>query len=611
MAPSDFPLPICAGGPRRRRQTVRLKLPVMRSCYATTHVALQYARVEASGGHSWAIMRNKVLGGEIEVGGLQPRATHRFRLVGFEASSDSVMTPGASTPPFVTDMMHAPLLAPPTALPTSSASYTLTWPSDSPCRPAPRWRSVRRRREAGGDGGAAAVSAGGVGGRSLLERRPSRTHRHRLATTTALATAIAIAPPPRLIHSTGRAAGLSARGQLPGGWSGGRGPDTCAWGSSASRSGASKLRAGPSRPCDARSSGRPAGRGWRWSCRRRRRRGAGCSRRERRTRGGGGRGYEARCSRRREGAGDAAELLQHTRRRLLALTAAGGRKCTLSSTRGAPHGRPPTPTPSCRCPHASSAASEGRGCRRLAAPFGLGSSHPTAATGAARSWGGGAGEATAPPAAPPPPPPRGAGQRCHAAQTPAICRLPPDPPPPPPSPLLYPSPRPSAPSPSPPPPRPPSPPRRPNRRPPAPRPSCRPPRHPSAAAPRLCASRALYPEATHEGETGLDEWQATRVSGGISGCSSGQPHERGAPRCAPSCEDPSRGTAHSAAALCDFCARLELEHAGWHTVDATNVTSIGAASGHAPSSSYHNSVARRRAVQGAGATHRRGHAVVA
>ena len=113
MAPSDFPLPIFA--PEVRAfvdcQTVRLKLPVMRSCYATTHVALQYARVEASGGHSWAIMRNKVLGGEIEVGGLQPRATHRFRLVGFEASSDSVMTPGASTPPFVTDMMHARQLA--------------------------------------------------------------------------------------------------------------------------------------------------------------------------------------------------------------------------------------------------------------------------------------------------------------------------------------------------------------------------------------------------------------------------------------------------------------------------------------------------------------------
>ena len=78
-------------------------------------------------------------------GGLQPTATHRFRLVGFEATADTVLMPGASTPPFVTDMLRAHLLTPPTAIPTSSASYTLTWPGDSPCRPHARWRVSYRR----------------------------------------------------------------------------------------------------------------------------------------------------------------------------------------------------------------------------------------------------------------------------------------------------------------------------------------------------------------------------------------------------------------------------------------------------------------------------------
>jgi hypothetical protein len=145
MLPSDFPVPILAPEVTGFIDcaTVRLKLPVLRYCYATTQMALQYAHgdVDADADPKrWSLMRNNVLGGEIEVGKLQPYAVHRFRLVGFEASDESSFTPGAATPPFVTDMVNSHLLEPPTAVATSSASYTLRWPMESHCRPRPRWR---------------------------------------------------------------------------------------------------------------------------------------------------------------------------------------------------------------------------------------------------------------------------------------------------------------------------------------------------------------------------------------------------------------------------------------------------------------------------------------
>ena len=78
------------------------------------------------------------------------RTRCRFRLIGFEESVEQGATPGASTPPFVTDAMHSNLLAPPVAKATSSASYTVTWAGDSHrCRPRARW-SVSYRRV--GDG---------------------------------------------------------------------------------------------------------------------------------------------------------------------------------------------------------------------------------------------------------------------------------------------------------------------------------------------------------------------------------------------------------------------------------------------------------------------------
>ena len=139
MVPSDFPLPILA--PEIAAfvdcSTVRLKLPVLRYCYASTKMALQYTRGETDAARAkWSIMRNNILGGEVEVGNLQPYAVHQFRLVVFEAGHEAAVTPGSATPPFVTDMLHAPLLAPPTATPTSSASFTLRWPGDSRCRPS-------------------------------------------------------------------------------------------------------------------------------------------------------------------------------------------------------------------------------------------------------------------------------------------------------------------------------------------------------------------------------------------------------------------------------------------------------------------------------------------
>ena len=67
MVPADFPVPILA--PEVAAfvdcSTVRLRLPVLRYCYASTRMALQYARADAADANKWAIMRSNVLGGEV------------------------------------------------------------------------------------------------------------------------------------------------------------------------------------------------------------------------------------------------------------------------------------------------------------------------------------------------------------------------------------------------------------------------------------------------------------------------------------------------------------------------------------------------------------------
>ncbi|KAL3906128.1 MAG: hypothetical protein SGPRY_010665, partial [Prymnesium sp.] len=116
MAPSDFPLPILAPEVVSFVDcyTIRLRLPVLRSCYARTHVALQYSKSSSLAEEpQWLILREKVMGGELEVGRLEPYATHRFRLMGFDEASGLEATPGSATPPLLTDMMHSSLLAPP------------------------------------------------------------------------------------------------------------------------------------------------------------------------------------------------------------------------------------------------------------------------------------------------------------------------------------------------------------------------------------------------------------------------------------------------------------------------------------------------------------------
>jgi len=145
MSPSDFPLPILA--PEVRGfvgcSTIRLSLPTLRFCHATTHIALEYRRGGPAG--TWQMMREQVLGGDIEVGGLQVDAVHEFRLVGFEQATEAHPAAGASTPPVLTDFLAARLLEQPQARATSSASFEVTWEGDSPCRPDARWRLAYRK----------------------------------------------------------------------------------------------------------------------------------------------------------------------------------------------------------------------------------------------------------------------------------------------------------------------------------------------------------------------------------------------------------------------------------------------------------------------------------
>jgi hypothetical protein len=145
MAPSDFPLPILAPEVRGFAgcSTIRLSLPTLRFCHASTHIALEYRRGGPNG--EWQMMRERVLGGEIEVGGLQPDAVHEFRLVGFEQATEARPAAGSSTPPLLTDLLSSHLLDPPRAHATSSASFEVSWDGDSPCRPEARWRLAYRR----------------------------------------------------------------------------------------------------------------------------------------------------------------------------------------------------------------------------------------------------------------------------------------------------------------------------------------------------------------------------------------------------------------------------------------------------------------------------------
>ena len=76
-------------------------------------------------------------------------ATHEFRLLAFVEGAEGGGTPGAVTPPLLTDMVAARLLlAAPSATATSSASYRVSWAADSQCRPHARWRVLFRRFDA-------------------------------------------------------------------------------------------------------------------------------------------------------------------------------------------------------------------------------------------------------------------------------------------------------------------------------------------------------------------------------------------------------------------------------------------------------------------------------
>ena len=604
MVPSDFPLPILApeivGFPDC--SSVRLKLPVLRYCFASTHMALQYTRAEA--GARWTMIRENVLGGEIEIDGLQRNAVHRFRLVGFEATADSVLTPGASTPPFVSDLGNAPLLAAPTATPTSSASFTLNWPGDSTCRKNTNWRVSYRRvvdRSIStgevatpvdlGFGGADGYGTGPSGRRQLAscaaagcELRCPAGFRHvgsdalgstclalsnaPKTTLEAEAACAALAPGATLARiddpeeqqlAIQLCAGSASKTEGVGCWLGAS-DRTCAveegvWYDGAQIKGGESAGQSLQACCDA------------------------CSR-------------SPTC---------AFFELQTSRRR-----------CILSSSRGTRH------------EEAAAAGSRqlGKGIRELAFSYGAAEPAPADSAAPAGSAGSGGftrisgrvgggewgwvdgaalsytawlfrpdrtyrGSAITGAACVALVRPAGATTTWGWAEMPcslkksAICRVPaigsvPLPPP-------APSPLPFAPLPSPlpAPPPPPRPPKLPQPLPPSspappPPPSplpVSPPPPPPPPRPRALRE-LLYPEAQPDDVSGEAAWRTARQHSATSGCTSGQPHDEGAPRCAVSCarERYAWECHFCRCAACSFCAApsaaAAAEHAGWHALDA-------------------------------------------
>lgn len=71
MTPADFPLPLLA--PEVVAfvgcEAVKLRLPVLRYCVTRTHTALQHRE---SGTGSWRMLRDRVLGGVVDVDHLSP-----------------------------------------------------------------------------------------------------------------------------------------------------------------------------------------------------------------------------------------------------------------------------------------------------------------------------------------------------------------------------------------------------------------------------------------------------------------------------------------------------------------------------------------------------------
>lgn len=576
MAPSDFPMPIIAPEIRALADctSVRLRLPVLRYCYASTRMALQYARGET--GDHWTIMRNDVVGGELLVDGLHPLAVHRFRLVGFESSADTVITPGASTPPFVTDMQHAPLLVPPRASPTSSASYTLSWPGDSRCRPHARWRVSYRHvsehrhmseegREQDGVEWQLQLGGGvgdGDGGRMLSplahDRRLSApplqcpTGFRQLAgaagsnclglsapaTEAAAVEACAALAPGALLAKLDDAAQMAIAVELckssPTGGVGqgcwiGASDRTCAveedvWYDGTILKGGESAGGSLQSCCDA------------------------CSR-------------TTNCA-------------------FFELQPAHSR-CILSSKRGARHAIAPGAATVSRI---SGRVGGGEWGWSDGSPIEFAAWHhgdpnqqyrgaPIVGAACAVLMKAQLGEVE-----------WGWTEVPCALRRSALCRSPPAgaaPPPPPPHPLgpqpaPPPQPRPPPQPPHMPPPSPPSDPASP----PSPRPPPLPPAPPPTPPPPprpLTLREELYPEAAAEAVaeaaalSGHDEWRLARASGATTGCTSGQPHDDGAPRCAPSCE---RGRyvwecAFCRCSACAFCvATSSAQHAGWHALDA-------------------------------------------
>ena len=599
MVPADFPLPILA--PEVAGfvdcSTVRLKLPVLRYCYASTRMALQYAR---GGGNDakWTIMRNNVLGGEVEVANLSPYATHSFRLVGFEAGHEAAVTPGAATPPFVTDMLHAPILAPPTAVATSSASFTIRWPGDSHCRPHARWRlSYRHTADA-------AIAAMDISSRRALDAaddliealsRPPplqcpsgfRHMRRSDGSDGGVGMCLAVSAPAKTAAEAEAACGAMAPGAM------------------LANLDDSMVEAGAAELCATAPTGGSGSGCWIGASDRT------CAVEENVW-------YEGSMLKGGEGSGDGLQSCCDACHRTAGcaffdLQTENG-KCVLSSTRTARHSLPAIAS------NAGEGGGEGDEASRYAGRVG----------GGEWGWGDGSALTYVNWLSEPNRMYRGqtiSGAACAVLMKPAleghggpategvakwgwvevpcslrrsaICRATlsaaspsppprPSPPPPPSPPKPPPAPRPPPSPPHPPaphPPHPPSPPASPSPPPEPPPPPSPPPQPPPSPAPSSLRD-ILYPDARPDDTDGEGAWRAVRASGATSGCASGQPHDHGAPRCDASCarERYTWECAFCRCSSCNFCAPLTAAshaaigggaHSGWHVL-AANVSETSA-----------------------------------
>ena len=112
--------------------SIELKLPALRSGCGGD----EWLTIEMSDGGAWLPAVEGAKGKTAVVSSLDPYVAYRFRVSA--ANTAGVSPVGAEGNPAITDADHSKIGEPPTVVPTSSASITVSWAS-SPCRPQLTW----------------------------------------------------------------------------------------------------------------------------------------------------------------------------------------------------------------------------------------------------------------------------------------------------------------------------------------------------------------------------------------------------------------------------------------------------------------------------------------